>query len=854
MIDLSTIRKIGREVICIVLLSAVMILIVLYEFDFMNRDFRVYEVLEGDRFGICATIQAIRDEGLRAAFFIDRWGAPEIASELCNPSVDLLTTIGIWITGWFTSNSACTFYVYNIVTFVLCAVCMYVFLRIACVNPLISWVMGAIYSLAPFHFMRISHTAFMGYYTIPLTMIIIYCIVDIDCLKRKVPKWFLLICAIIVGMGNPYYLFFGLILFALSYLIMVAKHVGHKHSLKEWLHLVLDKGWAFIIMCLTFFACQLPRLIYGLSLKNNYNVVVRRPAESEIYGLKLIQMVLPSTYHNSKFARDISQAYYSSGVSYNENITACLGLLGVLGLVILLYELYKNLVLKEKGFVFIDFLASANLLLLLVGTVGGLGTIFNYLVTPQFRCYNRISIFIACLCLTGLTVILDQLTSKNKIIGTITIIIILIVGLYDQVPLTPLCLYNKESGTKQKQLESFFQKIETSLDENAMVYQLPHMKFPENGPIYNLPDAQHFQGVVFTNSLRWSYGGIKGFDTAADELFINDGMSEAFLDGIVAAGFSGIYIDTDGYEDSGAEIISFYNDRGLKPIVSDDETLYFYNICDVVIDKDKVDREHFSVPGYNFIYGLSNFCGIDISPQKCVLFAEKLSTDSLSAAKEIYNWLLQYGSDDLNNSEYVNLLYTKILGRSSVAIEEINGWVAILENSTQSRLDILYSFLSSQEFQDAHKLNDFISYDTDRDIICFSDINYNADKYVSSGISYSENDYAWSDGNKIEFQRMKLSETGEKAYLFTLSLLGVYNGEQQVIIFCNGTEVMNRIINGAVELVIPITTDTQGIAELTISLPDAISPKEIGESNDTRELALQLEKIQISQFTVLEES
>ena len=107
-----------------------------------------------------------------------------------------------------------------------------------------------------------------------------------------------------------------------------------------------------------------------------------------------------------------------------------------------------------------------------------------------------------------------------------------------------------------------------------------------------------------------------------------------------------------------------------------------------------------------------------------------------------------------------------------------------------------------------------------------------------TGRAYNENAFVWSDGNKVELQRLKLSEKGKKAYLFTLSLLGVYNDEQQVIIHCNGTEVIDMKINGAVELVVPITTDDQGIAEITISLPDAISPKEVGESNDARELAL----------------
>lgn len=856
MFDLSKARKNRIDIVCILILIITMVLIVLYELDFTNRDFAVYEVLSGDEFGVCATIQAIREEGVRAAFFIDRWGAPDISSELCNPSVDLLTTTGLWIIGWFTPNSAYTFYMYFIATFVLCALCMYLFMRIANINAWISCMISAIYSLAPYHFLRIPHTAFIGYYTIPLCMIMLYYIVDFDSSNKKVSKVLLFMCALIVGLGNPYYFFFGLMLFALSYLILIIRLINDKktHSKKDWIKLIFDKCWAFVLMCITFFACQLPRVIYMRTSHNNYNAVGRFPYEAETFGLKMIQMVLPSPYHNSRSLQNITHSYNASGVSVNENMTACLGLLGVLGMTILFFELYKNLVLKETGFLLIDFLALSNLLLLLVGTVGGLGTIFNYLITAQFRSYNRISIFIACLCLTGLAITLEKIVIHNKPLGLIIVISFLVMGLYDQVPLKPLFPYNVENSAAQKQLEAYFNEIESVLGENKMVYQLPYMQFPENGYINNLPDASHFQGYVFTDTLKWSYGGIKGINTTAKELNIDDGMSESFLCGLVEAGFSGIYINRDGYADNGKEIMSFYEQRGIKPIVSENGSLLFYDISDIVIDTDKVYQEQLSVPGYQFIYELSTSCGSDITSRKCAMLAEKLYTDPLYAAQTIYDWLTQSEIDISSNEKYIEMLYTKILGRQSVAKEESNDWIMALDHGLQTRLDILYSFLTSQEFQNKYSIQGFVEYDVEMDLICFTNTNYNADKYVSSGISYNGDDFVWSDGNKIEFQKMKLSETGEKAYLFTLSLLGVYNGEQQVIIFCNGTEVMNRKIKGAVDLVIPITTDNQGIAELTISLPDAISPKEIGESNDARKLALRLEKIQISQFTILEES
>lgn len=847
-------RKYKRDIFCLVLLTVAMVFIVLYELDFIYRDFSIYDVLERDQFGICATIQAIREEGLRAAFFIDRWGAPEISSELCNPSIDLLTTIVIWIIGWFTPSSAHTFYIYFIITFILCALCMHLFLRITKINVWVSCVISAMYSLAPFHFLRIPHTAFIGYYTIPLCMIILYHIISLDSEKIQVPTWLLLICALIVGLGNPYYFFFGLILFAFSYIIIFTKEVSNKHSIKEGLHVVLNKCWIFAIMCLVFFACQFPRILYMWTLDTDYNVVGRHPYEAEVYGLKLIQMILPSPYHNNKLIQNLFHAYNASGVSVNENMTACLGILGVIGLIILLWELYENFVLRKKGFELIDFLALSNLLLLLVGTVGGLGTIFNYLITAQFRSYNRISIFIACLCLTGLAIVLEQLVSNNKITGTIVVIGVLIIGLYDQVPLTPIFKYNVENSTRQKQLENFFGEIETSLDKGEMVYQLPHMQFPENGYINNLPDASHFQGFVFTDSLRWSYGGIKGIDTAAEKLYTNDGMSESFLEGLVDAGFSGIYINTAGYADGGEKIQSFYNSRGLKPIISADKTLLFYNISDLEVDRDKAYQERIKIPGFEFLQDISSFCGLQITSRECSELAEKMCSSIPAVSEYIYTWLKHYGTDDMSNEEYITLLYTKILGRTSVSNEESQPWIMVLDNQSQNRIEVLNGFLSSEEFRNKYHLYNYLEYDTNSDIISFLSEDYNADKYILSGISHNENDYTWSDGKEINFQKLKLVGTNSDSYLLNLSIAGVYGDTQKIILYCNGAKVFDKEVSNTVELYIPITPDVHGLVDITILLPNATSPIEKENSMDKRELAIQLEKIQIRQFIRIDEN
>ena len=53
----------------------------------------------------------------------------------------------------------------------------------------------------------------------------------------------------------------------------------------------------------------------------------RLPQQSEVYGLRIIQMLLPSPVHAVDFLRELNNTYRSSFPNVNENQTSVLGLL-----------------------------------------------------------------------------------------------------------------------------------------------------------------------------------------------------------------------------------------------------------------------------------------------------------------------------------------------------------------------------------------------------------------------------------------------------------------------------------------------------------------------------------------------
>ncbi len=56
----------------------------------------------------------------------------------------------------------------------------------------------------------------------------------------------------------------------------------------------------------------------------------------------------------------------------------------------------------------------------------------------------------------------------------------------------------------------FVNSIEAIMPNNAMIFQLPYVPFPQSPPINNMIEFSHLRGYLHSNNLRWSYGAMKG--------------------------------------------------------------------------------------------------------------------------------------------------------------------------------------------------------------------------------------------------------------------------------------------------------------------------------------------------------
>lgn len=646
-------------------------------------NFDVYYSFQGDGTLLSAIIKGIQENGITGIWFNERIGSPEVAALIDFPAQDILMTIIIWFIAAFTASTSKIAYVYIIFTFLLDALSMSLLLRKMKISYVVSFVVSILFSAVPFHFFRyLGHAVLSNYMSFAITMFLAFEILGIFDETNK--KWKIWVCSFLLGLGYGYYYAFGLIILSIAYFI---KFVNLENK-KEIIH----KIWIFFSVFVTICISLLPKIAYSILYGSNLLAGKRSFVEQEIYGLKIIQLLLPPSYSRFSKFRELNYEYSSQAPLVNENATASLGIVASVGFLILcmtfIYSFSYRKQREKKDWLMIDFLSLSTLTLILMGSIGGFGEIFNYLVTAQIRCYNRSSVYIAGISFIFIAFLLDKLRNKMKWVSYLVSGFILVAGGIDQVH---IYADNWQENTiyMQSIYNDFFSKAEESLSKGAMVYQLPYLDFPEVSSTY---DYKHFIGYLFTDTLKWSYGGVKGRNVKAGELNIDQGISYRFLAAIKDAGFEAVYIDLDGYEDGGNQALFFYNQLGVKPLISDDGKLYLFDISAIEIPIEK------TIAGFSFVNSWVDEYDMDLDTDEKVEIAKGIGNMERNAYTMLYSGISNADIiNDYSDAEFIDFLYLSLLGRKE-SDEERNTWIEIIKDGS-SREEIFYSFLSSKEFQ-----------------------------------------------------------------------------------------------------------------------------------------------------------
>lgn len=402
---------------------------------------------------------------------------------------------------------------------------------------------GAAYGLAPFLFAQSPHHATVAWaWHVPLFIPAWRWAADPAIGPRD--RRFLAAAAIgaLAGVQNPYY---TNILCQLAILSAAAT----AWRTRSW-SAPRTAGVIVLAAAVAFGLMHLDTLLHGLMAGRNPAIVQREYKWMEIYGLKLVDLVVPSAGHRVAWMERAGAAHRAAAPLLDEG-ASYLGVVGIGCLAWLAAVSVAALVERHAERVPVAFWQVAWIVL--VFTTGGLNAFAGSAGFLLFRAGCRASIAILAIVLEWGAVRATALV-KPTVRGTWGAAALAAAFVFlDQVPRGPAPRQLDEIAARLASERTFLARLEEALPEGAMVLQLPLMDFPES-PGAGLGAYDQLRPYALGSRLRWSFGTVKGRprDEAMRVLEGND--IRRIVTGMRKAGFAAIVVHRAAFPDRGREL------------------------------------------------------------------------------------------------------------------------------------------------------------------------------------------------------------------------------------------------------------------------------------------------------------
>lgn len=515
------------------------------------------------------------------------------------PLADNLHMAVVRVFSLFTDDYAVVLNSYYLLTFGLAAAAaVWAFRRIPLSRPA-ALVCAVLFAVLPYPFTRgVAHFFLAADFPVPLAVgLVLIAMRGGPLLRPRDPdrrfvqrfwSWrtlgLIAVCAVI-GSSSSYYAAFSIFLLLAAGVMAAVRGSALRLAATAFAFIVVIAGAQF--------ANQLPDILYARQHGANTAVANRSPVETEVYSLKLAQLVLPVEQHRVDRLAALRGRYLQFPVP-SEGRTAALGALGALGFLWLLAV--PVLALFEGAAARIGDRYRELSVVVVVGfvtaTTGGLSSLAALAGTAKLRAWSRMSIFIAVAALGAVGLFLDggwpwvrdrlRLRRPGPAMAVRFVVLagVLLFGVLDQT--TPAYAPDY-AGVKRRFSDdaAFARRLEQTLPAGAMVFQMPFWGFPESGARLGFRDYDHVRPFLHTKTLRWTYGAVKG-RPESDWQRIDTATPEVLLPALAASGFDAVYIDKAAYlppsgEDITAKIAAELG--GASPIAeTDDKRLAVFDL------------------------------------------------------------------------------------------------------------------------------------------------------------------------------------------------------------------------------------------------------------------------------------
>ena len=359
--------------------------------------------------------------------------------------------------------------------------------------------------------------------------------------------WFAVGVGFLTGLQSPYYTNILCQLTLLGAIILFC-HNRSWPAFKSSLAVIGAAACAFALMN---FDTWTYRAVHG----SNTGALVREYKWLEIYGLKIVDMVIPPVTHHSHMLADVAAAHRAAAPLQDEG--SYLGFVGLAALALLVGTAIADVVRRRADSIPME--AWQVLWIVLFFSTGGFNAILGSLGFTLFRTGCRYSVVILAIALMYAAQRLTALqreTASHKPSGSLPLAAYAAAGalccviLWDQVPRTPTATATAAIARQVEADREFVAAMEAALPDRAMVFQLPIMEFPE-APVPGVPPYDHFRPYLYSKNLRYSFGSMKG---RPREDWQKDLGKMAFKDAVAEIknkGFAAIYINRNGFPDRG---------------------------------------------------------------------------------------------------------------------------------------------------------------------------------------------------------------------------------------------------------------------------------------------------------------
>jgi len=539
-----------------------------------RRDFRVPFSFSGDALEYLMQSKGTIENGWW--WVHPRLSAPGTFWQVDYPSATNVDQAIVWIVHLFTRDPGLCINIAWMVMIVLSAVIATCCLRVIGVSSALAVLAGWLYAFAPYGLYRnITHFSLATYLVpVPCVVALLVAAGRVDDLSAAAKRWLAVVCALI-GLNYIYNAFFAAFLILLAALITLAA----RRSLLQF-----AQGTALVgIICLAT-TISLAPTFYSWSLHGRPIVLpVKHAAESEQYGLKIRQLVSPVLdsrlppfhYWNELETR-------ARFPLEDENRNSRLGVVGTAGFLLLLIGLLVAATssLASEPMLF-EYAGRLTLALLLLGTIGGFGSLFSLLVSPEIRAYNRVTPFITFFALAALAMVGDKWLVVGedrgrwpghqwRAAGAIALVAVL--GFLDESDAAiPLNRRQEEARRDWQSTASFVSALEALLPAGAMVFQLPVLTYLDDLGHEKMLPFDHIRPYLLSKSVHFSYPALSD-PIVRWQRQVGRLPTPALPAALGREGFSAIVLDRDGYRDRGTAVLHALTATALgDPIIAANE-------------------------------------------------------------------------------------------------------------------------------------------------------------------------------------------------------------------------------------------------------------------------------------------